>query len=315
MIIGVDIGGTKTRAVMADKRGITDSIEELTIKRGRPDALPRQVMKMINMLVKENRIEEDEIGTVGISAPGPFGFSNGKRVLTTPNICGGLNANSGPDNDWMEIPLEEELSRHFDIIMENDALSSALVHKRLINNIPDDFIYITWSTGIGGGIVTGGSPVKGSRGNASHIGHMILMKDGPLCNCGNHGDLESIASGSAIERQAGLEASSVFESYDSSVESRRIVDNAAEGFAAGLVSLSALFDTELFIIGGSVFTSNSRMLTDLIERSLSNYSPLFTCRIRIAETPFDDLALLSALINVMPRDWDGQWSKNMDINT
>ncbi|MFO8062901.1 MAG: ROK family protein [bacterium] len=315
MIIGVDIGGTQTRAVIAHKTGIADSVEEMTVKTGSSKALPRQVMSMIDILLKRNGIEKDGIERVGVSAPGPFGLNNGRKVLTTPNICGGLNAESGPDNDWVEIPIEEELNRHFDIVMENDAISSALVHKRLINNIPDDFIYITWSTGIGGGIVTGGSPVRGSRGNASHIGHMIVMKGGPLCNCGNRGDMESIASGSAIERAAGMEASRVFESYDRSDESRSIINNAAEGFTAGLVSLSAIFDTELFIIGGSVFTSNSRMLTDIIERTLGDYSRLFTRHIRIAQTPFDDLALLSGLINVMPEDWYSSWSKNMDFNT
>ena len=87
----------------------------------------------------------------------------------------------------------------------NDATLAALGEWQFgLNRSVADVIYITVSTGIGGGIVAGGKLYEGSCGAAAEVGHMVIDVNGPECPCGRHGCWESLASGRALAERTAL---------------------------------------------------------------------------------------------------------------
>jgi len=144
-------------------------------------------------VLRKAKVSRSEVTAVGVGVPGPIDTRRGV-VKNPPNLPG-----------WENTPLlailQEELK--LPVVLENDANAAALGENfygsgKGIKN----FIYITLSTGIGGGIVTNGRLFKGESGNAGEIGHMTINFDGPRCGCGSFGCWEAYASGKALARFA-----------------------------------------------------------------------------------------------------------------
>jgi glucokinase len=115
-------------------------------------------------------------------------------ILSAPNLPG-----------WDNLPLrrimEERLGRP--VFLGNDANLAALGEWKFgAGQGHQDVLYLTISTGIGGGVITGGRMLIGARGLGTEVGHMLAVPDGPLCGCGQRGHLEAVASGTAIARLA-----------------------------------------------------------------------------------------------------------------
>ena len=108
---------------------------------------------------------------------------------------------------WQDFPLAAALARAFGlpVVVENDGIAAANGEWKFGSARGlDHFVYVTVSTGIGGGVVVDGRLLHGRRGLAGHVGHMLIAPDGPLCSCGARGCFEALASGSALAR-AGRE--------------------------------------------------------------------------------------------------------------
>ncbi|GCE19185.1 ROK family protein [Dictyobacter kobayashii] len=130
---------------------------------------------------------------IGIGAPGPLNSNTGV-VFSPPNLPG-----------WIDVPLRSIFNERFNlpIFIENDANAAALGEFMFgAGRGSDEVVYVTISTGIGGGVVTGGRIIEGISGTAAELGHMTIDWRGPRCNCGNIGCWESISSGTAIARRA-----------------------------------------------------------------------------------------------------------------
>ena len=268
---GVDLGGTNLRVSLADKEGIKIKLTRGTMLEGENDTIPKQIGYLIGEACSRVGIEKDRINVVGVSTCSPFEKRERYRVVVTPNLCGGLTGdNRRIPNDWMEIPLEKKLVEKYrgNVKIENDCVS-AVVAEGLFGagRGEDNFVYITWSTGIGAGAYVDGKLIRGKNGNAPHFGHIYISEDGPQCGCGNFGDLESLCSGAAIARDYGnADTERVFNLYKrGDRKAVEIVNKAARNFARGLASINAILDTKIFIIGGSVFMNNYDILLPLIK--------------------------------------------------
>jgi len=253
-------------------------------------------------------------------------------------------------NDWTEIPLQRELSLIYNKIhIENDGISAVTAERMFgAGSGEDNVVYITWSTGIGSGAYVDGRPIKGKNGNAPHIGHIYLVDDGPRCGCGNFGDMEALASGVAIARDYGsrvtaggttsedmtaegvtaegvtavdvttegattecVTAEDVFNLFrkgDPKAES--VITNAARYFARGLVSINAILDTRMFIIGGSVFMNNRHILLPMVKEEFCKSFPALSKDVKFRPCALNNyLGDLAALCLVMPDDWVRQWQE------
>ena len=194
LAIGVDLGGTKIATCLMDKGGrIVKKLSVPTQSKEGPDAVISRMRSSVYELMAKAGVTKNNVVAIGICSPGPLDTEKGV-VISAPNLPG-----------WSEVPLKDLFYREFQlpIAMENDANAATLGEYfygsgRGIKN----FMYITVSTGIGGGMVTDGKLFKGANGNAVEIGHTTINFKGPLCGCGNKGCWEAYASGTALARFA-----------------------------------------------------------------------------------------------------------------
>jgi glucokinase len=325
-LAAVDIGGTKITVSIADISGILVKVYRAVQLEGDNLTVPGQVDSLVGYACEQTGIGKDEISVIGVSTCGPFGRRDGELVLVAPNLCGGLAKERGIiPNDWTEIALQRELSRIYNKIhFENDGISAVTAERMFgAGRGEDNVVYITWSTGIGSGAYVDGRLIKGKNGNAPHIGHIYLVNDGPRCGCGNLGDMEALASGVAIARDYGsrvtaggttsedVTAEDVFNLFrkgDPKAES--VITNSARYFARGLVSINAILDTRVFIIGGSVFMNNRHILLPMVKEEFCNSFPALSKDVEFRPSALDSyLGDLAALCLVMPDDWVRQWQE------
>ncbi|RME44905.1 MAG: ROK family protein [Chloroflexi bacterium] len=191
-VVGVDLGGTQIRAVLTDFQGRKLArCQRLTRAEEGPEAVMGRVLASIEEVLAG--VDIGQVAGIGIGAPGPVDPVTG-TLYDPPNLPG-----------WTAISLTAQIEEafHLPAFAGNDANVAALGEHRFgAGQGVDDLIYLTVSTGIGGGIISGGRLVTGARGFAGEIGHQTLDPNGPLCGCGQPGHLEAFASGPAIAREA-----------------------------------------------------------------------------------------------------------------
>ena len=261
--VGVDLGGTKIATALVDGEGRvlarTSCLTEA--KEGQEKVLER-MYKTVEDVLKEAGIAPGELAGIGIGSPGPLDSKTGV-VLSAPNL------------GWKNVPLGELFKQRFKvpIYVGNDANLAGLGEKWLgAGKDVDDLLYLTVSTGVGGGIIIGGKIHTGAHDIAGEVGHIIVKRDGPQCNCGSRGCLEAIASGTAIAREAkaGLkrgESPLLAKLGGDGEPTARFVGEAAragdpfstkllqESFTylgLGIASLLNVLDPEMVVIGGGV---------------------------------------------------------------
>jgi len=287
----VDIGGTKLAVSLAENgsRQLLHRRAEPTEKRGAPDAVARQVLRLLGDVCAEAGMAPDAIGGVGVSSCGPFVMRRGCIEVSTPNICGGLaGADQGLPNDWTAFPLEAPLRAHFGasvpVRVENDCVAALEAERRwgALQGV-DDCAYVTWSTGIGMGLCVGGRVLRGKNGNAGHGGHTFASgpAEGPICGCGNVGDLESLVSGTAMTRrfaaQGFHDAAGLLEAAKAgNAQAGAIVDELCRILGRGLFNVVALLDLQAVSLGGSVFWHHRDHLLPRLQAEVAAHLPALT---------------------------------------
>ena len=193
-VIGIDIGGTKLATVVADSTGrILRKVRKPTLPERGPEYALQSLFEMVRETVGLANLEQSSVSAMGVSCGGPLDTKTGV-VYSPPNLPG-----------WDAFPLKAQLESEFQmpVTIENDANASALAEYRFGGGRGyKAVLYMTMSTGIGGGIVIDGRIYRGANDSAGEVGHQILLPDGPLCGCGKRGCLEALCSGPAIARRA-----------------------------------------------------------------------------------------------------------------
>ena len=192
-VVGIDIGGTKLATVVADSTGhILGKVRKPTLAEKGPEYALGLLFDMVRETISLAGLEQTSISAIGVSCGGPLDTKTG-IVYSPPNLPG-----------WDALPLKAKLESEFQVpvTIENDANASALAEYRFGGGRGyNAVLYMTMSTGIGGGIVLDGQIYHGANDSAGEVGHQILLPDGPLCGCGKRGCLEALCSGPAIARR------------------------------------------------------------------------------------------------------------------
>jgi glucokinase len=192
--LAVDLGGTKLLVAMVDRGGHVLGQERIATPQEGPESVARAIRDLARALRDSLSLGDAPLAGVGVAVPGPTDHDRGV-VYDPPNLKGW-----GSETPFGSI-LASELQQP--VHLENDANTASLGEVWVgAGRGVRDLVYITISTGIGGGLILGGRLYRGANGTAGEIGHMIVDPDGPLCHCGNRGCLEVLASGTAIARQA-----------------------------------------------------------------------------------------------------------------
>ncbi|MDK2806605.1 MAG: glucokinase [Thermoanaerobacterium sp.] len=261
---GVDLGGTKINTGIMDSDGnILYNVKVPTEADKGPQHVINNIKKSIIDSLKNTKLEIDQIAGIGIGAPGPLNADSGV-VECPPNLPG-----------WIDIHLVDILKQEFntEIKLNNDANAAALAeHLFGAGQGIDDMVYVTVSTGIGGGAIIGGKLYNGANSNAAEIGHHSINFDGPRwCNCGNPGCLESYASGTSLVKFAKkyiesgrntilksipmdeLKAENIFDAAKSGDElALELIENEAFYLGVGIVNIMAFYNPKRIIIGGGL---------------------------------------------------------------
>lgn len=189
LFIASDVGGTQLRAALFSQ----DSLEPIQIVRAPtqdPDSTSAAPpLDRLRDLIASIYPQNKPVTAISVAAPGPINPEKG-LVLEAPNIPG-----------WINVPLRQALEDvfHVPVMIGNDANLAALGEWRYGNGRGHHhLIYLTISTGIGGGIIVNDQLLLGVNGLAGEVGHVTVMQDGPLCGCGQRGHLEALASGPSI---------------------------------------------------------------------------------------------------------------------
>jgi glucokinase len=310
----LDIGGTKIAASVAGIDGPLGRAVQPTAKTGLDRALPEQALALLETVCRDAGIDSCLLTTVGVSSCGPFVQVDGALALATPNICGGQKHSADLPNDWEFIPLQQVLRERFDtLVIENDCVA-ALVAERTFGAVQDepDCVYATWSTGIGFGLCVDGHVLRGKRGNAGHAGHMLMSEQSQvLCGCGNRGDLEGLISGRNLGASLGKSAPEVFAAARAGdAAAQEIATQAARRFGRALYNLAATLDTNVFVVGGSVWTHHGGWLEPLVKREIESRLPALTAGVTVVPAALQSLvADIGAFCLVMPRDWVFRWRR------
>ncbi|WP_029452097.1 ROK family protein [Clostridium algidicarnis] len=258
--IGIDLGGTKIAGVITDLKGniIKENIIKTMAEYG-DKAIVLRIINLIEDLIISSGKTLEDIRAVGIGSPGPLDPKRG-IIITTPNLPF--------ENFDIITPIKEKFN--VPVFLDNDANVAAIGEYTLgAGKNTKNMVYITVSTGIGGGAIINGKIYRGNTFNALEIGHMTLLPDGPKCNCGNYGCFEALASGTAISKRAkeavesGRDTSLLnyfkITSYEVFKEaekgdsvSRHIIDSSLEYLGIGIANIITLFDPEVIILGGGV---------------------------------------------------------------
>ncbi|MBO5725123.1 MAG: ROK family protein [Lentisphaeria bacterium] len=190
VVLGYDIGGTKLGIGLMTESGKVLGKSRIENKDTYPeDILPLLVSNSFD-LVKEAGMTMDQVSCFGISAPGPADIPNG--ILTAP-----VN-----NPHWRNVPILQYLQDHLGSpgCFENDANCGALAEGYFgAGRNVEDFIYLTMSTGIGAGIVTGGTLVRGVGCYGGEFGHVVLdVESTRSCGCGQKGCYEAYCGGRSV---------------------------------------------------------------------------------------------------------------------
>ncbi len=189
-VMGVDIGGTKIAVCLADSTGNILSSRRIPVLKDYNQVRP-QIIDAIREILVEQNLTEADVKALGICAPGPLDIPNGK-LLPSPNM------------GWGTVPICDDLSKEIKIpiTMDNDANAGVLAEWFFgAGKGKKDIIYLTMSTGVGGGVVSGGKLITGTSGNAAELGHICLDINGPMCGCGHAGCLEAYCGGASVKRR------------------------------------------------------------------------------------------------------------------
>jgi glucokinase len=193
LVLGVDLGGTHIRAAVLQGLKLHSRVSSPTGENPTPERLLPRVYGIIRQALDEAHLTLDQITGIGVATPGPLNNRTGV-IYSPPNLPG-----------WDNVPLRDLIQQQFNkpVFIENDAHTAGLGEYMFgAGRGSKHLVYLTISTGIGGGVIIDGKILEGANGTAGELGHMTIDWKGERCNCGNIGCLEYLASGTAIARYA-----------------------------------------------------------------------------------------------------------------
>ncbi|MGQ0549205.1 MAG: ROK family protein [Armatimonadota bacterium] len=312
-VVGVDLGGTKILTALVDVHGrVAGRVREKTPQSG-PDAVIETIAGTVRRVLGDAGVDAGAIRSVGVGAPGPADPTSGV-VFEVPNLPG-----------WHDVPLAAMLTSRLGVTtcVENDANAAAMGERWAgAGRGIDDLIYMTISTGIGGGLIFNGRIYRGVSGTAGEVGHMVIDPAGPRCPCGRMGCLEALASGTSIARDARAavaagrsttlstlapEALTAAEVARAAREddplARELFARAARYVGIGVANLVNLLNPAMVIIGGGVAKAGDLLFAPVRRIVLEEAFKRPAAAVRIVPAALgDDVGAVGAAAVAIERD-------------
>ena len=263
-VLGIDLGATHISILLTDLGArIVDEIEvPYNVAEG-PEVSLNQVDYLLRNILEKNQLALNNISAIGLGVPGPIDTATG--MVFAPPIMPG----------WDSYPIQKTLENKWGapISLNNDAELGALGEWAYgVGRGDSHLAYIKVGSGIGAGLLLNGQIYRGATGSAGEIGHLTILENGPLCDCGNYGCLEALAGGKAIARQAreaiqkgqktllsGMGPVEAITARDVTTAARRgdlvsqkIIVGAGHYLGIAIAGLVNLFNPQTVVVGGAV---------------------------------------------------------------
>jgi glucokinase len=313
LVLALDVGGTKLAAgVVAGDGSVLSHLVIPARKTEGPDAMIARLIDLGREALEVADADRARIGSIGIACGGPLDPVNG--IIQSPTNLPG----------WDGIPLARMVRDAFDrrVAVDNDATACAIAewwYGAGRTRDVETLVYLTISTGIGGGLILDGRPFRGVAGNAGELGHLTIDYVGQQCVCGRRGCLEANASGTNIARRArealatgeasilagkdDLTARDVAEAATAGDPlAARIWDETTAMLASGIANVLDVFNPELVVLGGGVTNAGDMLLRPVREQALAWAFPpaAVSAEIVLAELGAD-LGVVSAAVVAFER--------------
>jgi glucokinase len=274
--LGIDLGGTNIKSGVVDDEGrVMSSISLKTQADRGPGVGLDNLVAAASQAVTESGLDWERIGSVGLGSPGTMDIDGG-MLLEPPNLPG-----------WDNVPIRQLLSDRLEkpVVLQNDGNAAAYGEYWVgAGKDSHSLVMFTLGTGVGGGIVIGGTILKGRHSHGGECGHIIIeAENGRRCSCGGYGHLEGYASATALVQRAieALEASalpSLLRSIKPDALSSRAISEAAQAndhlasrlmretahyLAVGAVSVMHTIDPDIVVFGGGMIAAGAPFLEDI----------------------------------------------------
>ena len=265
LLVGLDVGGTKTAALLANTNG--KALAEATIPTytATPEALLGTITRAVRAVLAEVRATPRQIECIGMGVPGLVDPATGIVQLA-------VNLN------LQRYPLGPAVAARFKTptFLENDVRTAAVGAFAYVQQTEpvQSLAYVSIGTGVAAGVILNGRLHRGHNGMAGEIGHMIVEPGGERCNCGQHGCLETIVSGPAIVRQFAAAAPEMQTTirnagdvYEAAVQgntaAQAIVQRVGQHLSRAIQWLVMMYDVEKIVIGGGVTRSGDPFMAPI----------------------------------------------------
>lgn len=269
----VDLGGTKIAAARVAGATVLQRRQAPTPRDGRFESLVEAVAALVAGWAD---------GRVGIATTGLV--RDGRLSATNPGTL------PVPPDSPLIAALQDRLG--VPVRAVNDAQAAAWgEYRHGAAKGVGSMVFLTVSTGVGGGLVLDGELRVGPGGLAGHLGHVVAVPNGPLCGCGRRGCVEAVASGRALAAAAtaafgeAMDAPALFRRAERDPAAAALIDRAAAAIARLLADLKAALDLDLAVIGGGVGLAEGFL--GRVERALADEPPLFRIPLRPAALGHD----------------------------
>src|SRR4051794_6701353 len=285
-VIGIDVGGTKVAAALVDGATATHRVEH-------PTALDSSDAVIAGIETAAREVMDaagTECHAVGLGVPSQIDFASG-TVLGSVNI------------PLHGVALGEVLSSRLGVpvYVDNDANVAALAEAQVVDGGPaTHLVMYTLGTGVGGGVIIDGRIYRGATGLGAELGHVVIQYDGPPCqgNCPNHGCLETMCSGTALERDAREVAAEHPESAlaRGPIDGKSIVAAAEAGdehalalfdrlgmlFGVGLSGAINTFEPQHIVVGGGLSRASRFFFDRAVAEAHARALPALAQRVQIS---------------------------------
>lgn len=288
--LGVDIGGTAVKMGIVHEDGKISHIRSYDVAFDQYETpILQTVLLSISFFLEEIQCKPTELSGIGVSATGQVNTHTGCIIGVGGNI-----------KNWEGVEIKKELEEKFGCrtTVVNDANCVAL-GEQWIGNAKNckNVIAITIGTGVGGGIIVDSNILLGGIGIAGELGHFSIDRNGIVCTCGNRGCYERYASMTAlikkvkqkisngkmvIEKDLPINGETIFQLIENGNEVMiEVVDLWIEDIAAGLISLTHIFNPEKILIGGGVSVQKLLFITKVREKVMAGVMNKFRGNLKI----------------------------------
>jgi predicted NBD/HSP70 family sugar kinase len=282
-VLAVDVGASHVRVAVIDLTGsvIAEVSDRLDIAEG-PVAVLARITTLGTELLKNAETNGRTLLAVGVGLPGPVEHASGRPI--NPPIMPG----------WDRYDVAGTLGEHFGVpvLVDNDVNIMALGERRLAWPEVDDLLFVKVATGIGAGVISGGSLRRGAQGTAGDLGHVYVPRGGDIyCRCGNRGCLEALASGAALGRLLQGDADAPLSSLDviervrqGDIDAIQAVRQAGRDIGEVLTTCVSLINPSTIVIGGSLSAAGEFLIAGVREAIYTRATPFATQHLEITRS-------------------------------